>query len=282
MQSGKELLIRPTPLDGFSGESQCIQPEAVGFQYLTFRVRKLNEGDQYTNETGENELCMVVLGGRCSVESSAGTWLNFGGRAHVFNGLPYALYLPIHTNFTVKAESGCELAFCFCSAEKEYPAHLITPEEVEVEVRGGGNATRQINHILKPEFAADRLLIVEVYTPSGNWSSYPPHKHDVHNPPGEVDLEEIYYYKIDKPEGYAIQKVYTGDGRIDETLTVRDGELVLIPEGYHPVVAAHGYNVYYLNALAGSARSMAASDDPAYAWVRPMWTEQDARVPLVK
>src|SRR5207244_12498049 len=117
----------------------------------------------------------------------------------------------------------------------------------------------QTNHPLKPALPADPILLVEGYTPSGNWSSYPPHKHDVHNPPAEVDLEEIYYYKIDRPEGYAIQRVYTADRRLDETLTVRDGEMVLIPEGYHPVVAAHGYNVYYPNVLAGSARSMAAS-----------------------
>jgi 5-deoxy-glucuronate isomerase len=153
-------------------------------------------------------------------------------------------------------------------------ARLVTPEEVEIEIRGGGNATRQINHLLKPAFPAHRLLLVEVYTPSGNWSSYPPHKHDVHNPPAEVDLEEIYYYRIDQPEGYAIQRVYTNDRRLDETLTVRDGEVVLIPEGYHPVVAAHGYNVYYLNALAGSARSMAATDDPQYAWVRAQWRDR--------
>jgi len=199
----------------------------------------------------------------------------------VFDGMPTALYLPIETEFAVTAETDCEVAFCFSRAEEKYPARLITPDEVEIEVRGGANATRQINHILKPEFPAQRLLLVEVYTPGGNWSSYPPHKHDVHNPPDEVDLEEIYYYKIDRPEGYAIQRVYTSDGRIDQTLTVRDGELVLIPEGYHPVVAAHGYNVYYLNALAGSAHSMAASDDPDYAWVRASWTEQDPRVPLV-
>ena len=124
-------------------------------------------------------------------------------------------------------------------------------------------------------------MVIEVYTPGGNWSSYPPHKHDVHNPPAEVDLEELYYYKVSHPDGYAIQKVYTPDRRIDATLTVRDGELVLIPEGYHPVVAAHGYDVYYLNALAGSARSMAASDDPAYAWVRETWKETDPRVPVV-
>jgi 5-deoxy-glucuronate isomerase len=200
---------------------------------------------------------------------------------HVFDGLPHALYLPIETEFTIAAATDCEIALCYSRAEEKYPARLIKPDEVEVEVRGGANATRQINHIMKPDFPAQRLLLVEVYTPSGNWSSYPPHKHDVHRPPAEVDLEEIYYYKVDRPEGYAIQKIYTPDGRIDETLTVRDGELVLVPEGYHPVVAAHGYNVYYLNALAGSARSMAATDDPAYGWVRESWREQDPRVPMV-
>jgi len=221
------------------------------------------------------------LGGRCSVESVAGSWRDLGSRANVFAGMPTALYLPIDTAFNVRAETDCELALCFSLADEKFPARLITPQEVEVEVRGGANATRQINHILKPDFPAQRLLLVEVYTPSGNWSSYPPHKHDVHKPPDEVDLEEIYYYRIDRPEGYAIQRVYTSDGRIDQTLTVRDGEMVLIPEGYHPVVAAHGYNVYYLNALAGSARSMAASDDPDYAWVRQSWGDQDPRVPLV-
>src|SRR6185295_3158099 len=150
------------------------------------------------------------------------------------------LYLPIERSFTVQAETDCDLALCFCRADQKYPARLITPDDVEIEVRGGANATRQINHILKPDFPAQRLLIVEVYTPSGNWSSYPPHKHDVHNPPAEVDLEEIYYYRFEKPEAYAIQRVYTKDKRLDATLTVRDGELVLIPEGYHPVVAAHG------------------------------------------
>ena len=196
--------------------------------------------------------------------------------------MPYAVYLPVGTQYSVSAETDCDLAFCFCRATQRHPARLITPEDIEVEIRGAGNATRQINKIIRPEFAADRLLVVEVYTPSGNWSSYPPHKHDVHNPPGEVDLEEIYYYRIDRPEGYAIQRVYTRDHRLDATVTVRDGELVLIPEGYHPVVAAHGYNVYYLNALAGSARSMAASDDPDYAWVRQTWTTKDPRLPLVK
>jgi 5-deoxy-glucuronate isomerase len=255
--------------------------ETFGFELLAFKTWTLAPGESHRENTGDRELGIVVLGGKCSVETPGAGWKNIGARANVFDGLPYAVYVPISTSYSVTAETNCDLAFCYCAADKAYPARLVTPADVEVEIRGGENATRQINHILKPDFPADRLLIVEVYTPSGNWSSYPPHKHDVHNPPGEVDLEEIYYYRIDKPEGYAIQKVYSADRRLDETLTVRNGELVRIPEGYHPVVAAHGYDVYYLNALAGSARSMAASDDPDYAWVRKTWRTKDPRLPLV-
>jgi 5-deoxy-glucuronate isomerase len=257
------------------------QPEAIGFEYLSFHNARLKPGQVFAGNTSDRELGLVILGGKCSVASSRGEWKSIGRRPNVFTGMPWAVYLPIQTAFTITAETDCDLALCYCRAEEEHPAALITPSDIEVEIRGAGNATRQINKIIRPEFPAQRLLVVEVYTPGGNWSSYPPHKHDVHAPPGEVDLEEIYYYRIDRPEGYAIQKVYTSDRRLDETITVRDGEMVLVPEGYHPVVAAHGYNVYYLNALAGSARSMAASDDPDSMWVRDTWREQDPRVPLV-
>jgi 5-deoxy-glucuronate isomerase len=267
-----DILVRPP-----SGTAE----QTYGFEYLSFRVQRLAAGERATAATGDRELGLVVLGGRCSVRSSRGNWSGIGRRPNVFSGMPYALYLPIQTELTVEGETDCDLAFCYTRAEQSFEPRLIAPEDIEVEIRGGGNATRQINKIVRPEFAAHRLLIVEVYTPGGNWSSYPPHKHDVHNPPREVDLEEIYYYRIDRPEGYAIQKVYTADRRLDHTLTVRDGDLVRIPEGYHPVVAAHGYNVYYLNVLSGSARSMAASDDPDYEWVRAGWTNTDPRVPVV-
>ncbi len=280
--SPANLLIRPQPAPGASGTLMRVEPDDVGFEYLRFRVSRLAPGENYYGQTDSNELGIVLLGGRCGVSSSRGTWDTIGGRADVFGGMPWALYLPMETHFILTAQTQCDLALCFAKAEQFHPPRLIRPADVEIEVRGGENATRQINHIITPAFPAQRLMLVEVYTPGGNWSSYPPHKHDVHNPPGEADLEEIYYYRIDKPEGYAIQKVYTPDRRIDETLTVRDGELVLVPEGYHPVVAAHGYNVYYLNALAGSMRSMAATDDPDYAWVRGAWREPDPRVPVVK
>jgi 5-deoxy-glucuronate isomerase len=268
------LLVRPDVFEN--------RRDDLGCEYLSFENRKLQAGERYEAETGGNELAIVLLGGVCDIESSRGKWTSVGGRKNVFDGMPHTLYLPIHTKFTITSQAGCDLALCFSRAEKEYAAKLVTPEEVGVEIRGGGNATRQINSMIPPGFPAQRLIVVEVYTPAGNWSSFPPHKHDVHNPPGEVDLEEIYYYRIERPEGFAIQKVYTADRRIDETITVRDGELVLIPEGYHPVAAAHGYNVYYLNALAGTAHSLAASDDPDYAWVRGTWTTKDARVPVVR
>jgi 5-deoxy-glucuronate isomerase len=200
----------------------------------------------------------------------------------VFDGMPFTLYLPVRTGFTLTSDRGCDMAFCLSRAEEEHRAQLVSPAEVPVEIRGGGNATRQINSLLGPSFSGHRLIVVEVFTPAGNWSSYPPHKHDVHAPPAEVDLEELYYYRIQRPEGFAVQRVYTANRSIDETLTVRDGEMVLVPEGYHPVAAAHGYNIYYLNALAGSARSLAASDDPELAWVRGTWADKDPRVPLVK
>jgi len=162
----------------------------------------------------------------------------------------------------------------------------VTPDQVAIEIRGGGNATRQINSIFPPGFNCHRLVAVEVYTPPGNWSSYPPHKHDVHRVDTagqliEADLEEIYFYKLDKPQGYAVQRVYTADLRLDETMVARDSDVVLVPEGYHPVASAHGYTTYYLNFLAGSAQSLANTDDPEHVWIKQTWREKDQRVPVV-
>jgi 5-deoxy-glucuronate isomerase len=274
------LLLKPS---GAPGEVMSVTQDRAGWQTISLRVIRLEKQQKQIVSQPAEELTLVMLGGQATVRAGGERWESLGARANVFAGMPHALYLPVGTE-QVEIEAltnACEVAVCGARATRKFPAALIQPSSVEVEIRGGGNATRQINHILKPDFPADRLLVVEVYTPSGNWSSYPPHKHDVHNPPGEVDLDEIYFYKISQPEGFAIQRVYTRDGRRNETLTVRDNELVLIPDGYHPVVAAHGYDCYYLNVLAGSARSMAASDDPDYAWVRGTWSAKDPRLPLV-
>jgi 5-deoxy-glucuronate isomerase len=279
-----ELLVKPAVQANESNEVLVISQQSAGWETISIRVVKLNQGQKILHTSPKEELVLVSLSGVFSVKADGQSWEKVGKRENVFSGMPHALYLPVNLDTVeIRCETeSCELAICGAVAEKTFPPCLINPSDVEVEIRGAENATRQINHIVKPEFPADRILIVEVYTPSGNWSSYPPHKHDEHNPPEEVDLDEIYFYKISKPEGFAIQKVYNGDRTTDETITVRNNEAILIPDGYHPVVAAHGYDCYYLNVLAGSARSMAASDDPDYAWVRDEWEVPDPRIPMVR
>ena len=215
-------------------------------------------------------------------ESAAGgrQTATLGPRRDVFVDYPHALYLPPRTTFRVTAREATEIADGRATARsrRAHPARVIRPEDCGFEIRGGGNATRQIVDIMPPAFPADRLLVCEVLTPAGNWSSYPPHKHDVDRPPGEVKLEEIYYYRFAHPDGFGFQRLY--DDRRDRTLTVAHGDVVLISNGYHPFVTAHGYNAYYLNVLAGTRRSMAASDDPRHAGFRA-WPAPDPRVPLV-
>jgi 5-deoxy-glucuronate isomerase len=277
------LLISP----GFDWEDYIrVTPATAGWEHLHFAARHMQSGTIWQHQTGEDEVALVVLGGTCRVTSNRGDWLNIGRRPDVFHGMPFTLYLPPQTVFSVEATSELDLAYGWCKAYSDHPARLVTPAEVEIELRGGGNATRQINKMIPPGFDCSRLVVVEVYTPSGNWSSYPPHKHDEHRLDSngnllEADLEEVYFYKIDRPEGYAYQRIYTADGKIDELILVRDNHLVLSPEGYHPVVAAHGYHCYYLNMLAGSAQSLAATDDPAYTWVKATWKDKDPRLPLV-
>ncbi len=266
------------------GEWGRVDPASASWRYLSFECLRLRDGDEISRATGGEEVALVPLGGRLAVASGDERW-ELGGRGSVFDGMPWALYLPRDTEYRVTALGHVEVAVCGATAEKRLEAKLVTPEEVEIEVRGSGNATRQINHILKPEFPAQRLLVVEVFTPAGNWSSYPPHKHDEDHPPREVVLEEVYYYRTQQepPGAFAVQRLYSPPHGTDVTETVRDGDIMLVPHGYHTTCAAHGYHLYYLNGLAGDRRSMAAADDPSLAWIRPAWKqlEPDPRVPLV-
>jgi 5-deoxy-glucuronate isomerase len=266
------------------GEWDAVDPTSASWRYLSFRVERLSDGEQVSRETGDEEVALVPLSGSCAVESGDERW-ELGGRASVFDGMPWALYLPRESDYTVVAMGDVEVAVCGALADKRLEPRLVRPDEVEIEVRGSGNATRQINHIIKPEFPAQRLLVVEVFTPAGNWSSYPPHKHDEDHPPGEVVLEEVYYYRTQtEPAGaFAVQRLYSPQHGTNVTETVRDGDIMLVPHGYHTTAAAHGYDLYYLNGLAGDRRSMASADDPALAWIRPAWAdlEPDSRVPMV-
>jgi len=276
-----EHLFHSTRLaEGHSGQLLTLPRSEAGWEWMSFFVRRLQPGASYSATTGNEEAAYVLLGGICHADWGSGS-RTIGSRKTVFDGLPYTLYLPSGHAVKFTAETACEIAECRVPSKAKLEPRFIQPEDVTSSLRGGGNVSRQIVDIITPAFPADKLMVIEVYTPGGNWSSYPPHKHDVHNPPAEVDLDEIYYYRIQQPEGFAFQHLYSGNGN-KKTVKVQDGDTVLVRSGYHPVVAGPGYDIYYLNFLAGSARALAVTEDPNHVWIRSTLRETDLRLPLVK
>jgi 5-deoxy-glucuronate isomerase len=264
-----------------AGEILHLPRQKAGWEWMSFFVRRLQPGDIFRTRTENEEAAFVFLGGTCRADWGQGIQ-TAGKRRNVFDGLPYTLYLPAQSEVSFAAETICEIAECRVPSEKRLEPGLISPNDVVSSLRGGGNVSRQIVDVLPPSFPADKLVVIEVYTPGGNWSSYPPHKHDTHNPPAEVDLDEIYYFRIAQPEGFALQHLYTGEESNERTVKTRDGDAVLVHSGYHAVVAGPGYDVYYLNFLAGSSRTLAVTDDSQHAWIRSTWNGVDPRLPLVR
>ena len=260
----------------------AVTPEVAGWRHLSFAVHEV-DAPMTVGREGFETAIVGLAGGAFRVGS-----LELPGRASVWDGLPSAVYLPPGVTAELEpAADGLLVAIAQAPASGRTTATSavrIGPEDVTVEARGAGNATRQITHIITPDFPADRLEVVEVYTPSGNWSSWPPHKHDTDDMPNEAVLEEVYSYAFRRPEAWGIQRLYRADGSRDLLWAVRDGETVMVTDGYHPFVATHGDDAYYLNALAGDVRTMACSFDPALEHVRAGWTlmDPDPRVPLVR
>lgn len=264
-----------------------ISAEEAGWSHLNFEARLIRQDEKWEGDTGDNEYAFILLSGNYSASTSKGNWETINGRKSVFKGIAHTLYLPRHTSFSIVAQSEwLDIAAGWCLADDDFPARFKTPDEAAIEIRGGDNATRQINSLVEPGFGCSKIVAVEVYTPSGNWSSFPAHKHDERKTDKEdkvteACLEEFYFYKIDKPEGYALQEIYTSDRSLDELLKLKTNDLALIPRGYHPVVAAHGYNCYYLNFLAGSDQSLANTPDPDHEWIFNSWKGVDPRIPMV-
>jgi 5-deoxy-glucuronate isomerase len=287
------LLVHPAADPRDPDLVQRITPRSAGWDYIHFEVRRLAKDRTWSFAVTDFELAFVDLCGRFSIESSRGRWTAVGGRRDVFQGGAHALYLPRQTEFTVTAEESGEFAVAWVPTDRDHAPFLIRPDRVSRSIRGGDNVSRQINDLLPPGSPVHRLVLVEVYTPGGNWSSYPPHKHDRHieGPDGallEADLEEVYFYQLQPEGGFAYQWVYTDErsplhqaGQPIDAL-VRPGHncAVLIPEGYHPVVSMPGYTTYYLNVLAGSAQSLANQDDPRFSWVKQTYRDTDKRLPL--
>jgi 5-deoxy-glucuronate isomerase len=264
-----------------AGELLHLPRQTAMWEWMSFFVRRLLPGDTYQTRTEGEEAAFVLLGGSCVADWGQGEQ-KIGKRKNVFDGFPYTLYLPSGSKVTFTAETDCEIAECRVPSQASLAPKLVTPSEVVSNLRGGGNVSRQIVDIITPAFPADKLVVIEVYTPGGNWSSYPPHKHDVNDPPREVDLDEIYYYRMNHPDAFALQHLYSGQHAGERTLKARDGDVVLVHSGYHPVVAGPGYDVYYLNFLAGTARTLAITEDPRHVWIRSTWKETDPRLPLVR
>ncbi|GAA1234870.1 5-deoxy-glucuronate isomerase [Pseudonocardia alaniniphila] len=269
--------------------SLVITPENAGWGYSSLRVLELPAGGSATFATGEDEMVVLPLSGSCTVECD-GERFEVAGRESVFSRVTDFAYVPRDAQVTVSSASGGRFALPAARATRRLTARYGPADGVSVELRGAGQASRQVNNFCNPEtFDADKLIAVEVLTPAANWSSYPPHKHDEERE-GEAALEEVYYFEVapgPAGEGIAYQRVYTsGPGReIDVCAEVRSGDTVLIPHGWHgPSMAVPGYDLYYLNVMAGPSpeRAWLICDDPAHAWIRGTWDEQeiDPRLPL--
>jgi 5-deoxy-glucuronate isomerase len=286
--TGGSLLPRGTA--GSDTYALEITPESAAWGYSGLRVLELAPGGSHPLATGADELIILPLRGGCSVTVD-GKIFALEGRDDVFSALTDFLYAPINADVEVATNGGGRFALLFSRADRRLEPRHVTADQVPVEMRGTGSASRQVNNFCAPDaFDADRLIAVEVLTPAGNWSSYPPHKHDEDVPGVETILEEIYYFEVaDGPNGdpgFAYQRVYgSGPGRaIDITAEVHSGDAIVMPHGYHgPSMAAPGYDLYYLNVMAGPGeRLWRFTDDPSHAWIRDTWKDQrlDPRPPM--
>lgn len=261
-----------------SSEPLAITPESAGWGFSGLRIVE----DATAFDAGADEVIVLPLDGSCRVTVD-GEPYDLAGRDNVFAGVSDFLYAPRDSH--VELEGSGRFAIATARADNRLPARYVAAADVPVELRGAGQASRQVNNYASDDFAADRLFVVEVLTPGGNWSSYPPHKHDEDIPGVETRLEEIYYFEV-ADGGFGYQRVYTSgpDREIDITAEVRTGDAIVMPHGYHgPSMAAPGYDLYYLNVMAGPGeRAWRFTDDPAHAWIRATWAEQelDPRLPF--
>ena len=261
------LLVRAANPPDSDGTVVNVTPESAGWQHVGFQVLRIAGGRTLTRETRDRERCAVVVSGRCHARSEHGDWRDLGGRPDPFSGRPDAAYLPPGTSYELEAAGGeAEIALCSAPARTGAEPRVLSGDEIDVEVRGHGAQERAVTPILMGDSPAESLLVCEVHTPPGHWSSYPPHKHDRDALPEESLLEETYYHRLAPAQGFALQRVYTDDGALDETLAVRDRDVVLVPRGYHTVSAPPGYAVYYLNVMAGPVRTWAIANDPDHEW----------------
>lgn len=261
----QNLLVKPRPGTGLVHE---ITPQSAGWTHVGFSLHRLEPGGIATEETGGRETCLVLVSGKGHVRVDGRDFGEIGARMSPFDGPPHALYVPPGARWTFEATTEAALAVCTAPGVRGvYAARPIPPGTHAPKTRGRGSNVRHVTDILPETDPAHALLVVEVITPGGNTSSYPPHKHDTDDLPRESLLEETYYHRFDPPQGFAMQRIYTDDRSLDVTLSVEDGDVSLVPRGYHPVAALHGYDCYYLNVMAGPRRTWKFRNAPEHEWM---------------
>jgi 5-deoxy-glucuronate isomerase len=270
-----DLRYHYTPTPGYT---QLVTPQTHPVEYLDFGILRLEAGQTYAVAGAPYEVGLVILSGTCRVRVDDQSFEGLGGRASVFDGRATAVYVPCSARFDIEAEAGgVEIAVCRCATDMHHPVRVVRPEDVVARAVGGPGYLRYVHDILGPQIAASVMLVGETFTVAGNWSSYPPHKHDVEALPDEVQQEELYFYRIRPVDGFGLQYLYSRadspHGALDQAVAIHDDDLTIMPFGYHPVAAPPGYDVYYLWFLAGPTRLMRPHDDPAHAWIKTAYEE---------
>jgi 5-deoxy-glucuronate isomerase len=261
-----DLLRKPF---GAHGKVHEITPASAGWRYVGFSLYRLRPGEGAAEATGGREVILVIVEGKAAVTVAGKDWGILGGRMSVFEKTPpHCLYVPGGQDWSLVAETDCTVAVCSAPAVGGHAARRIGPDGITLTQRGKGSNTRFINNIaMENEDYCDSLLVTEVFTPDGNWSSYPSHRHDEDDFPRITYLEETYYHRLNPAGGFGIQRVYTEDGSLNETMAVGDGDVVLVPRGHHPCGAPYGFEMYYLNVMAGPLRKWRFQADPAVQWI---------------
>ena len=263
--SQPSLRIRPK---GMTGKVHDVTPASAGWGYVGFALHKLEAGEVTGGESGAEELCLVLVGGKARISVNGVDFGEIGDRMTPFDGAPWAVYVPQGSDWVADATTPVELAVCAAPGGGDYKARVIAPGTHPRISRGRGANVRHVYNIMpEDDGAAHSLLVVEVITPQGNTSSYPPHKHDQDNLPHESQLEETYFHRLNPPQGFAMQRVYTDDRSLDEALVIEDGDVTLVPKGYHPVATTAGYDLYYLNVMAGPKRVWKFHNAAEHEWL---------------
>lgn len=261
-----DLLVKPM---GVRGKVHDVTAESAGWGYVGFGLYRLEPGDSVAEVTGDREVILVLVEGKARLSAAGQEFGEMGDRMDVFEKTPpHCLYVPNGSDWRAEATTICTLAVCTAPGHGTHAAQRLGPEGIVLTPRGKGANTRHVNNIaMEGRAVADSLLVTEVFTPPGNWSSYPSHRHDEDDFPRMTYLEESYYHRLNPAQGFGIQRVYTEDGTLDETMAVKNHDVVLVPRGHHPCGVPYGYEMYYLNVMAGPRRAWRFENDPDHDWI---------------